>query len=72
MFSLFNHKAKKKEGKKEPDEDWLPFEGNWLPWTKGTIAEPWTTPKEFMENKDFQKKMKEVRKVIDKVKTNSK
>ena len=43
-----------------------------LPPIEGTVAEPWTTPKEFMENKDFQKKMKEVRKVIDKVKTNSK
>ncbi len=42
----------------------------WL--VKGTVAEPWTTPEEFMENKEFQRKMKEVRKVIDKAKTNSK
>ena len=36
----------------------------WYFWKKGTVAEPWTTAKELLENKELQKKIKRVQKIV--------
>ena len=51
-------------------KDYLNSFKRWL--VKGTVAEPWATAEELMENQKFQKKMKKVREVIDKSKTSGK
>ena len=67
MFGLFNNKAKKAEDKEKPDEDWLPFEGNWLPWTKGTVAEPWPTAEELLNDPKVQNEIEKVREAFSEV-----
>ena len=42
-----------------------PSFGGWLFRTKGTVAEPWTTAKEILADKDVQKEIEEVRNIVN-------
>ena len=41
-------------------------------WIKGTVAEPWATAKELLENKELQKKIKKVQKIVKTTQNKSK
>lgn len=55
-----NHENKTNPQKKKDGHNF----GGWLFKVEGTVAEPWTSAKELLEDKKLQEKVKQVREIV--------